>query len=441
MALGMPREPFHVLRPRNVLIFLSSFCLLVGLQTGNAGLWTLGVASAVFMLSGALSVPLLFRHVEVRRVHDARAFQGDELPVELRLRNDSPSGSFLVEIVETFPPASPEFIRSLFADRWGRGREVVIRYRKECHRHRGVYILGPARIVSSDPLGLFERETLIPVFTTLHVYPQAPELMTFDVLGEGTRPHTGVETVRHPGRSEEFVGLREYRHGDPPRRIHWPTSAHHGRLLVKEFQDERTTEVSIVLDLGRLGLTGLGEQTTAEYAIMCAASVARKAHEKSHAFQLFAIGKEITHVPVGGGLQQLLTVLDRLIFLKAEGGRNFAEETTRLRSWFRRGSTVILIFSATTLNLDRMAPLLEDLVWSRIRVIVILINDRTFPKLYREQEKQHLAAAALEEAVTQLRLLGARVHVVERHPEPGTGVREGLAIESVHGAQTVTTEW
>jgi len=430
VTLGTPRDTLHILRPRNILIFLSTFGLLVGHRMGNPGLWAMGLGAAALGLFAAATAPFLLRRVDARRIHDPRAFQGDDVQTEVRLRTEAHLGAFLVDVLEYFPPAGPDRIRSLYSGVWGRGREVVVRYRRTCHRHRGIYVLGPLRIHSSDPLGLFDREALIPLFTTLQVYPQAPELMQFSLLDEGTRPHTGIETVRMPGQSEEFIGLRDYRRGDPPRRIHWPTSAHHGRLLVKDFQDERTTEVSIVLDLGRLGLTGLGDQSTGEYAIMCAAAIARQAFEKAHAFQLFAVGNEIGHVPVGRGMQHLLTILDRLTFLRVEGNRLFAEELAALRPFFRRGSTVVLVFSATTLDLEHLAPLLENLLEERIKVIVALIDDRTFPKLYREQEQTHLAAAKIEEAVTHLRLLGARVHVLRRHPRPEGGVRDGLSGEA-----------
>ncbi len=102
-----------------------------------------------------------------------------------------------------------------------------------------------------------------------------------------------------------------------------------------------------------------------------------------------------------------------------------------MRPMFRRGSTVVLVFSATTLQLDVLAPLLENLSWEQIKVVVALIDDRTFIKLYREQERTHRAAARLEEAVTRLRLLGARVHVLRRDPRPEEAVRSGLAMESV----------
>lgn len=434
MTTGVPADTFHLLRPRNVLLFLCAFSLPAAWRLDNPALWIFGWGAMALCLAAAAEAALMVRAIRGARLHAERSFQHETVPVELHLRNAARFGPFLLEVRDTFPPGVAHSIRTLWCGPWDSRHAAALEYESECHHHRGLYVLGPVRLRATDCLDLFERAPLLPVFTTLLVYPQAAELRGFGLLGEGTRRHVGMETVRHRGRSEEFIGLRDYRHGDPPRRIHWPTSAHHGHLLVKDFQDERTTEVSILVDLSRLGLGGLGDQTTAEYAVQAAGSVARHAFETGHAFQLFAIAKAIEHVPLGGGLQHLLTVLDRLVFLKADGERCFADEVAALRTACRPGSTVVLIFSVTTLAMDTLAPLLEDLAENRVRVLIILVDDRTFPKLFHEQERSHVAAAGIEEAVLRLRLLGARVHVLERHPAPAEAIRKGLGVESFAGS-------
>jgi uncharacterized protein (DUF58 family) len=50
------------------------------------------------------------------------------------------------------------------------------------------------------------------------------------------------------GQSEEFVSLREYRRGDPPRHIHWRSWAKAGKPIVKEFEDEFFVRHALVLD-------------------------------------------------------------------------------------------------------------------------------------------------------------------------------------------------
>ncbi len=430
MALGAGPEMFHLLRPRNTLAFVAAFCVFTGWRTGAAGLWALGLASGGILLLAFACALRWLRGIEGAREHPERAFQEEEVAVETRLRTRSLLPHFLLETRDTFAPGGARPVRALFPGVFRRGHGARVSYRETCVRHRGLYVIGPARAVASDPLGLFTREEPLELFTTLLVYPQAPGLRGLALLEEGVWAHVGVETVRREGQSEEFIGLGDYRAGDSPRRVHWPSSLRHGRLLVKRFQDERTTEVTICLDLGRLGLTGLGDQSTVEYGIRAAATLARQAFERGHATQLIAVGETVERVPPGSGLQHLLAVLDRLVFLKSGGERDFAEEIKRLRPVLRRGSTAALIFSAATLRLDALAPLIEDLRQQRVRALVILLDDRTFPKLYREQERLHAAGPGVEEAALRLRLLGARVHVLARHSHPAEAIRRGLGAEA-----------
>ena len=58
----------------------------------------------------------------------------------------------------------------------------------------------------------------------------------------------GVALAANIGRSEEFVSLREYRHGDPVRHIHWRSWAKTGKPIVKEFEDEFFVRHALVLD-------------------------------------------------------------------------------------------------------------------------------------------------------------------------------------------------
>ena len=58
----------------------------------------------------------------------------------------------------------------------------------------------------------------------------------------------GVALAANVGSSEEFVSLRDYRHGDPLRHIHWRSWAKTGRPIVKEFEDEFFVRHALVLD-------------------------------------------------------------------------------------------------------------------------------------------------------------------------------------------------
>jgi uncharacterized protein (DUF58 family) len=176
-----------------------------------------------------------------------------------------------------------------------------------------------------DPLGLFAfRETCEQV-STLLVYPQALDISGQDLLGDGTVANIGEAVVRQLGRSEEFAGLRRYRGGDPPRYIHWPSTARLRVPHVKEFDRSITSQITIYCDLHLIALSGLGAATTVEYRIKAAASIAAEAVRHGHMVRVVAVKDPPDMTTMAGGRRHLTQVLDWMAMLKAEGAGSFEE--------------------------------------------------------------------------------------------------------------------
>jgi hypothetical protein len=72
------------------------------------------------------------------------------------------------------------------------------------------------------------------------------------------------------GDSQEFLQLRDYRPGDPVRRIHWPSTARSGRLVVKETGEEYFARIGLVMDT----FTGDDDGAILDAAVSVAASLA-----------------------------------------------------------------------------------------------------------------------------------------------------------------------
>jgi uncharacterized protein (DUF58 family) len=98
---------------------------------------------------------------------------------------------------------------------------------------------------TGDLLGLFrnraqklqDREValVLPRFTSLVSQPRVREL------------EAGSAVLR-AGAGTELFGAREYRPGDPLRRIHWPSSARHGELIVREYEPPGVQSLGIFCD-------------------------------------------------------------------------------------------------------------------------------------------------------------------------------------------------
>jgi len=129
---------------------------------------------------------------------------------------------------------------------------------------RGVMRLASVRLVSSWPLGIARAERQVKLDFEVVVHPQY--LLPPEARRQGMREPAGTSATR--GSGEEFLGLREYRSGDSQRRVHWPTSARTGKLMVVETARESSNSSAYEVNLGP------DEGDAAELAVQVAASLA-----------------------------------------------------------------------------------------------------------------------------------------------------------------------
>jgi uncharacterized protein (DUF58 family) len=126
------------------------------------------------------------------------------------------------------------------------------------------------RLLRPDPLGLVNAiDTTAAPASLLALPPVHPVPPIAVSAGRRHRP-AGAAAVPQVGDSQEFLQLRDYRPGDPVRRIHWPSTARSGRLVVKETGEEYLARLGLVLDT----FVGDGEGAMLDAAVSVAASLA-----------------------------------------------------------------------------------------------------------------------------------------------------------------------
>ena len=78
--------------------------------------------------------------------------------------------------------------------------------------------------------------------------PAELEKLLLDSRAIATNALTGLHRSPYRGSSIEFREHREYQHGDDLRRLDWRVYAKTDRLYVKQFEDETTLNIEIVID-------------------------------------------------------------------------------------------------------------------------------------------------------------------------------------------------
>jgi len=113
---------------------------------------------------------------------------------------------------------------------------------------RGVLRFKGLVFARPDPLGLFRALSRLSLQQTTLILPKRYPVPPIALPGTMKYQEGGVAMASNVGQSEDFVSLRDYRHGDPLRHIHWRSWARAGKPVVKEFEDEFFVRHALVLD-------------------------------------------------------------------------------------------------------------------------------------------------------------------------------------------------
>jgi uncharacterized protein (DUF58 family) len=141
----------------------------------------------------------------------------------------------------------------------------------------------------------------------------------------------------------ETGGVRDYVTGDSFGRIHWPLSARHQRLMSKTFEQPLTTDLWILLDLDHGVHFGEGEESTVEYAVSLAASMAAQVHGRGRQVGLIANDSRGTILEPHRAVRQDRMILEYLAVAQADGRTPLTKTLAwdRIRRLPRRAIAVI----------------------------------------------------------------------------------------------------
>ncbi len=357
--------------------------------------------------------------LEARRSLPSAAFENDEIEIVVTLANRSRRTRYMIETRDGLPCASQEQqAPTTFVGRLGGGGVRRLAFKVRCIR-RGEYRPGPLRVQSAYPLGIVTAEKITEQERpTLLVYPEITRLSALPPF-LGRRELGAGEFLCAVGQGEEFSGTREYRRGDSLRHVHWPSSARHGELIVKEFERRTSSEMTLLLDLHRFANVGAGREATLEYAVKVAASIASQALEHGQRLQVVGYGRRPWIVPYGRGPAQLVRVLDTLARVEADGAVDYASAIGQGAGLLNDGGVVLLLVTCRLVRQHLAAYLqaLDLLRAKRMRVISVFL-DREGRLIGRPPDRQE--TALLEE---RLRAAGSAVYDVR----PGRDWHEAFA--------------
>jgi uncharacterized protein (DUF58 family) len=265
---------------------------LAGWAFGSGPLYPTALGLVIAVVAAFAWVKLVGKPANLRRiVRGGDHVAGDDVPVAVQLELEgrvTPRSLVLVERIARLGEREVELHRK--GDRL-RGEYVIERV------PRGRYPIEGAELVIEDAFGL-ERSVLpVGAPSALLVYPRLVELDRL-FSETGSRMQEGRRLLLRRPSGFDFHSVREYEQGESLRRVHWPSTARRGQLMVKDLEDSPRDEVLVLLDADAAFAVGTPPESSFEVAVSAAGSILRAHAGRGRRAGLLVSGSEPRYQPV-----------------------------------------------------------------------------------------------------------------------------------------------
>ena len=236
-----------------LLIFLLPAAIPIVLYTVSPNLLFIGgVYLALLLIVSIIDYVTnpLPKQVEITREMNSKFSLGAENMVTLKVVNRS-QHRLRIHLKDDFPN---EFLfeNVIHKCRVSPMQQEDISYRLTPLR-RGIYQFGDIHVRCWGILGFVVRQHKVEAASEIKVYPNLQAVQQYELLVKrGMLHQMGLKNSRQFGEGTEMERLREYLPDDDFRRIDWKATARHRKPIVREFETERSQDIVIMLDTGRL---------------------------------------------------------------------------------------------------------------------------------------------------------------------------------------------
>lgn len=234
-----------------------------------------------------------------------------------------------------------------------------------------------------NAVGMLRRRLRLPAEDRVRVYPDLSAVERYGKLHMRNRViEAGLRRMRLRGMGTEPESVREWASGDPFRAVNWKATARRGRVMVSQYEVERTQNVMVVLDAGRLMTARVDEQRKFDYAITAGLSVAAVAALANDKVGVVAFAGDILRAmaprPTGRSSNRIAAVLHDLEprFEEADYDRGFAYVRTHVKK-----RSLVIFFT------DMVDPVAQSAVLAQIGtlsrrhlVMCVFMNDAAIEK-------------------------------------------------------------
>jgi uncharacterized protein (DUF58 family) len=270
-------------------------------------------------------------------------------------------------------------------------------------QQRGLFQLGDAQIITSDPLGIFDVTIDAPKRTPMLVLPRPSILPKFTIassgiVGDGQPRRDSTQQSIHVSTVREFV------QGDGMRHIHWPTTARKSKPFVRLMENAPEGKWWIVLDLDQAYMRGRGWDSIEEQSISLTASLSDLGMRSRKSTGLVCNAHEFGWLPPQKGDTQGWQILQTLALAKP-GTLSLEALFDKTFSALGHDHSLLIVTACTDVGWIRFLP---SLTKRGLFPTVFLMDTSSF------DGQDMLKNAAMKNAIMTLAKQRVRHHIVPR---------------------------
>ena len=209
---------------------------------------------------------------------------------------------------------------------------------------RGSFPLTGVRLDLGDHLGLASIAVPAGTAERVLVYPRLAELRGL-FSDTGSLGESGRRLLLRRAAGFDFHSVRGYEQGESLRRVHWPTSARRGELMVKELHDSPHDDVVVLLDCDPAGAAGEAPDSSFDAAVRAAGSVLRAFAARGRAATLVTTGRARAVVTVRAAQRDFATALAALAAAEPDAGFPLSKSLAADETVVARAGEIVVVTS------------------------------------------------------------------------------------------------
>jgi len=239
---------------------------------------------------------------------------------------------------------------------------------------RGDHEFGEIEVAVESPLKLWTRFLRSGEPDSIRVYPDFHAALQYTLFSDRIK-QLGIRKQRRRGEGLDFHQLRPYRDGDSPRHIDWKSTSKHGKLISREYQDERDQQIVFMLDCGRRMRGQDGALGHFDHALNSMLLLSNAALRQGDSVGLMSFAGERRWLAPRKGISHVTSVLNATYDLKpSTHAPDYLAASQELLNRQRMRSLVVLISNLRDEDNDELLPAIR-LLRRRHLVLVASLRD------------------------------------------------------------------